>query len=200
MTIKKISLFALAGTFFFYSCKEEKTKENITESIQEIENSEWRSEVYEETDEDGFRWKTERFADIKMVRYQMPNFNKLSLQQQKLVYFLTQAGYAGRDIIWDQNYRHNLKIRKVLENIYSTYNGDKTTDDWNKFVVYTKRVWFSNGIHHHYSMNKFTPSFSKEYFNTLLKKTNSELSDEILEVIFNSEIDNKKVSLDISTD
>ena len=175
-------------------------KEAVTEEKQETNNSSWYTEVYDEADENGFKWKTERFADIKIVRYKIDSWDNLSLDQKKLAYYLTQAGYAGRDIIWDQNYRHNLKIRKALENIYTTYSGDKTTDDWTKFTVYLKRMWFANGIHHHYSMDKFTPDFSKEYFTTLLTETNTELVNEAIEVIFNPEVDNKKVSLDSDKD
>lgn len=143
-----------------------------------------------------FVWKTEQFADIKIVRYQIPGFDKLSLNQKKLAYYLTQAGYSGRDIIWDQNYRHNLAIRHALENIVKKYNGDKTSSDWEKFMTYTKRVWFSNGIHHHYGMSKFNPEFSKEYFSELLAASNGTLSEEVIEVIFNAEVDAKKVNLD----
>ena len=102
------------------------------------------------------------FADIKIIRYQVPGFEKLSLQQQKLVYYLSEAGYAGRDIIWDQNYRHNLSIRRALEHIVLNFEGDQSSEDWQNFMIYTKRVWFANGIHHHYSMDKFKPNF-KEY-------------------------------------
>ena len=108
-----------------------------------------------------FVWKTEQFADIKIVRYQIPGFDQLSLDQKKLAYYLTQAGYSGRDIIWDQNYRHNLSIRHALENIVKNYDGDKTSADWENFMTYTKRVWFANGIHHHYGMSKFSPDFSE---------------------------------------
>jgi len=88
----------------------------------------------------------------------------LSIDQKKLVYYLYEAGISGRDMIWDQNYRHNLTIRAALENIYANYEGDKESDEWNNFDVYMKRIWFSNGIHHHYSMDKFIPQFSREYF------------------------------------
>ncbi len=121
-------------------------------------------------------------------------------RSKKLVYYLSQAGYAGRDIIWDQNYRHNLTIRRALENMVANYTGDKTTDDWTKFMVYTKRVWFANGIHHHYSMDKFNPDFSKDYLMTLLKETSTELSEEAIEAIMNPDVDNKKVSLDPNKD
>jgi len=145
---------------------------------------------------DDFAFQAETFADLKLIRYQVPGFDQLSLQQQKLVYFLSEAGYAGRDIIWDQNYRHNLSIRRALENIVLNYDGDKTSDDWNNFMVYTKRVWFANGIHHHYSMAKFTPDFSKEYFAGLMEATGSSLNQEAMMAIFDADFDAKKVNLD----
>ncbi len=157
------------------------------------------TEVVEENDSN-FVWKADQFADINVLRYRINGWNKLSLQQKKLVYYLTQAGYAGRDIIWDQNYRHNLKIRRALENIVQNYTGDKEAADWKNFMIYTKRVWFANGIHHHYSNDKFTPEFSKEYFTSLMTATKTELAPEVVEVIFNPELDAKKVSLDASKD
>ena len=141
----------------------------------------------------GFEYVVDQFADLRVLRYQVPGFEELALKEKKLVYYLTQAGLAGRDIIWDQNYRHNLEIRKALENIYTKYAGDKSTYDWNAFEVYLKRVWFSNGIHHHYSNDKIKPDFSKEYLNYLLAETDTELKGEPFEVIFN-EADSKKVN------
>lgn len=146
--------------------------------------------------EEEFVWKTEQFADLKIIRYQIPGFEKLTLNQKKLTYYLTQAGLAGRDIIWDQNYRHNLAIRTALENIINTYDGDKSSDDWNNFMTYTKRVWFSNGIHHHYSMAKLEPAFDQDYFQSLLDATNTTLADEAITAIFDPSVDNKKVNLD----
>ena len=107
------------------------------------------------------------------LRYTIPGWEKLTVKQKTLVYYLTQAGYCGRDIIYDQNYRHNLEIRKALENIVTKYSGSKTSGEWSSFLVYTKRVWFSNGIHHHYSMDKIMPGFSKEYFKSLLIATDT---------------------------
>ncbi len=141
-----------------------------------------------------FNYLAEQFADIKILRYQIPGFDQLSLQQKKYVYFLTQAGLAGRDIMYDQNYRHNLKIRRALENIYQNYKGDKNSDNWKNFETYLKRVWFANGIHHHYANDKFKPSFSKNYFDTLLKETKTKLAGEAYDVIFN-DADTKKVNL-----
>ena len=128
------------------------------------DNASEPANVPEAQENTNFEWIVEDFADLRVLRYQIPGWDKLSLQQQKLVYYLTQAGYEGRDIIWDQNYRHNLTIRKALENIVRKYEGDRSSEEWKKFSEYTKRVWFSNGIHHHYANYKFTPEFSREYF------------------------------------
>ena len=147
--------------------------------------------------ENDFKYFSEQFSDIKILRYQVPGFDELSLSQKKLVYYLTQAGLAGRDIMYDQNYRHNVSIRTALENIYKNYNGDKSIDDWKQFETYLKRIWFSNGIHHHYSNDKHEPGFSINYLESLLNETNSILEKEAFDVIFNEE-DNKKVNLDAS--
>ena len=144
-----------------------------------------------------FSYFSEQFADLKILRYQIPGFDELSLNQKKLVYYLSQAGLAGRDIMYDQNYRHNLKIRKALENIYTNYNGNKSSDEWKKFEIYLKRIWFSNGIHHHYSNDKFNPGFSSEYLEKLLLDTNTSLDQDAFDVIFNNK-DIKKVNLDSS--
>jgi dipeptidyl-peptidase-3 len=146
-----------------------------------------------------FDYTVEQFADIKVLRYQIHGFDALTLKEQKLVYYLTQAGLSGRDMMWDQNYRYNLTIRKALENVYTTYAGDKTTNDWSNFEEYLKRLWFSNGIHHHYSNAKITPSFTQPYLETLLKATNTDLSGDALSVIFN-EIDAKKVNFSKGVD
>ena len=144
---------------------------------------------------DEFVWQTEQFADIKILRYQVPGFDRLSDQQKELVYYLTEAGMAGRDIIYDQNYRYNLDIRRALEHIVANYEGEKGAE-WDAFMVYTKRVWFSNGIHHHYSMSKITPEFSQTYFQSLLNATDYNLEPKIQVAMFDPEVDNKKVNLD----
>jgi len=140
-----------------------------------------------------FEYVVDQFADLRVLRYQVPGFEELTLKEKKLAYYLTQAGLAGRDIIWDQNYRYNLQIRTALENIYTTFRGDKSTEDWNSFEVYLKRFWFSNGIHHHYSNDKIKPDFSKEYLKYLLAETNTNLDGEPFDIIFNAK-DNKKVN------
>lgn len=141
-----------------------------------------------------FNYKVDEFADVKVLRYKIPDWEKLSLKEQKLVYYLTQAGLSGRDIMWDQNYRHNLTIRKALESVYVNYTGDKSTDNWMAFETYLKRVWFSNGIHHHYSNDKLKPDFSADYLKQLLAETNTKLEGDAFEVIFNDK-DAKKVNL-----
>jgi dipeptidyl-peptidase-3 len=146
---------------------------------------------------DTFDYVVEQFADIKVLRYQIAGWENLTLKEQKLVYYLTQAGYSGRDIIYDQHYKNNLKIRKALENIYVNYKGNKTTEDWKNFEIYLKRVWFSNGIHHHYSNDKIKAAFSKDYFTGLMKATKTSLSPAVVDVIFNN-ADAKKVNLDES--
>ena len=140
------------------------------------------------------------FADIQILQYEVSGFERLSLQQKKLVYYLYEAGLSGRDMIWDQNYRHNLAIRSALENIWANYEGDRSNVEWNNFDVYIKRMWFSNGIHHHYSMDKFIPQFSRTYFEELLAETETELDTAIIDAMFDPAKDNKRVSLDASQD
>jgi len=150
--------------------------------------------------ETGFVWTTETFSDKRIIRYQLPDFDKLDLQQKKLVYYLTQAGLSGRDIIWDMNYRHNLAIRHALENIVRKYHGDKKTEAWGKFLLYVKNVWFSSGIHHHYSNDKFVPGFSQKYFESLCEATGTEVSEELKKVMFDPGVDTKRINLDPAAD
>lgn len=179
-----LSLLLLAAILSFTACKvnDKKTEEKQDNQIAPSEN---------------FDYHVEEVADLKILRYQIPGWENLSLKEQKLVYYLTQAGLAGRDIIWDQNYKHNLEIRDALQQIHTNYKGDKSSEDWKAFEIYLKRVWFSSGIHHHYSNVKIKPDFSKDYFDTLLKETNTQLTGEPYEVLFNDK-DSKKVNLDES--
>ncbi|MDH3651472.1 MAG: dipeptidyl peptidase 3 [Saprospiraceae bacterium] len=150
--------------------------------------------------DDTFQWEVDRFADTRVIRYQVPGFDKLSLDQKKLVYYLTQAGLAGRDIMYDMNYRHNLEIRKAMDHIVGNYEGDKEVDNWKYLLTYAKRIWFANGIHHHYGMDKFVPEFNEAYLQILLEETKFELSNAALDAIFDSTKDVKKVSLDQNSD
>ena len=183
MKIFKIGLCALP-LLVATSCQQKSTEDNQTQMIDSLKN---------------VTFESEKFADIEVLHYDIPGWDKLTLKEKKLVYYLAQAGYSGRDIYWDQNYRFNLKIRAALENIYTTYNGDKTSEEWKAFEVYLKRVWFSNGIHHHYSNDKIKPNFSQNYFQQLLAKTKTNLDGSIVELLFN-DVDAKKVNLDESKD
>ncbi|MDE6772142.1 MAG: dihydrofolate reductase, partial [Muribaculaceae bacterium] len=113
-----------------------------------------------------FNYHVDRFADIEVLRYEVSEFDRLSLNQKKMIYYLSQAAQYGRDIIWDQNGKYNLQIRKLLENIYTDFKGDRNTQDFKAFEKYLKQVWFGNGIHHHYSTDKFSPEFSEDFFIT----------------------------------
>ena len=117
---------------------------------------------------DGFNYKIDRFADIQVLAYQVPGFDELSGQQKALLYYLYQAAYSGRDIMWDQNYKHNLRIRRTLEAVVRHYSGDRESEAFQQFMVYTRQVWFANGIHHHYSTLKFEPAFSPGDFADLV--------------------------------
>ena len=178
--IYKFIFIFFACAQLFFSCNTESTLSSS-------------DDLYIEVDVENFPYMVEQFADLKILRYQLPGWESLSLDEQKLVYYLTQAGLFGRDIMWDQNYRHNLTIRQALETIYTTFDGDKTTENWRAFEIYLKRVWFSNGIHHHYSNAKLKPEFSEDYLKSLLDATTASLEGEVFDVIFN-EKDAKKVN------
>jgi dipeptidyl-peptidase-3 len=189
MKLKLSSMALAACTLWLVACdgpakNESEVKEPVKESSVQVEED--------------FQWQTEQFADIKIVRYQVPGFDSLSTKQKELVYYLTQAGLAGRDIMYDQNYRHNLELRGLFENIFVNYEGDKTSDNFKAFETYLKRFWFSNGIHHHYSNVKFTPEFEQEWFIKCVEMVNEEISDELIAVIFDPTVDAKKVNQDAS--
>lgn len=186
MISKKILIPSLLSTAFLFSCGG---------GDNHLEPEENESTGFEAQKNEG-----NVFADLQVLQYEVNGFDRLSLDQKKLVYYLYEAGLSGRDIIWDQNYRHNLAIRNALEHIWANYEGDKSSVEWNNFDVYTKRIWFSNGVHHHYSMDKFIPQFSREYFENLLADTGAELDAAIIDAMFDPEADAKRVSLDASQD
>ena len=148
--------------------------------------------------DNSFIYEADRFADIRILRYELPNFDRLTPRQKELVYYLTQAGLAGRDIMWAQNGKYNLAIRTALENIYMRYQGDKTAPEWKQFETYLKQIWMSNGIHHHYSNQKHQPQFSQTFLEKIAGSTGTEISKEIYEVIFNPKFAAKKVEKDAS--
>jgi len=149
---------------------------------------------------DNFTYTDETFADIQMLRYKVAGFEKLPLKQKLLIYYLQEAALEGRDILFDQNGAYNLRIRKMLETVYTEWNGDKESADFKAMAEYLKRVWFSSGIHHHYGCTKFKPEFSESFFRKALSEVDSthlplaegqtvkELCDKVMPVIFDPKI------------
>lgn len=133
--------------------------------------------------EQEFNYVVDRFADIEVLRYKVPEFENLTLQQKKLIYYLSEAAIVGRDILTDQNCKYNLEIRTLLENIYQNYNGDKESNDFKAFEKYLKLVWFANGVHHHYSCDKFTPEFSQEFFTAQVNALPADKQPANLEIL-----------------
>lgn len=149
---------------------------------------------------DTFPWEVDHFADVRVLRYRVPGWEQLTLDQKKLAYYLSMAGLSGRDIMWDQNYRHNLKIRRALEKVVGGYAGDKTAADWTNFMDYAKQVFFHNGLHHHYSQDKVMPAFPRPWFEEALKGVGATLAPEVLDAMFDPTIDAKKVCLEKGKD
>ena len=187
MKIKNLALFG-AAALILTACGQTSVKTDQNNSDNEEEKME------------KFEYLSEQFSDIKIIRYKIGGFDELTVQQKELVYYLYQVSLSGRDIIYDQNYKYNLVIRKALENVVSNYKGDKESEDWKNLMVYTKRVWFSNGIHHHYSTAKLKPECSKEFFNKVLAVTNTTLENGIVEIMFDNVSDMKRVNLDPEKD
>src|SRR5262245_47568681 len=158
-----------------------------------------------------FRVEVERFADVRILRYRVPGFEALDARTKKLLYYLYEAALCGREIIYDQKYRYNLCIKRTLEQIVRHYNGDRDTDEFRALTLYLKRVWFANGIHHHYSHDKFEPGFSAERFAGWVRDTPAqfprrdgqsleELIAELTPVIFDARVDAKLVSKSADSD
>ena len=153
-----------------------------------------------------FDYTVEQFADLQILRYRVPGFEDLSLKQKELVYYLTEAALQGRDILFDQNGKYNLRIRRALEAVYTGYKGDRTSADFKALEVYLKRVWFSNGIHHHYGCEKFVPGFTPEFFKQALAsvdaaelpladgQTLDQFCEEVFPVIFDPTVMPKRVN------
>ena len=158
------------------------------------------------TDIDKFDYNVEQFADLQILRYHVPGFESLSLQQKELVYYLTEAALQGRDILFDQNGKYNLRIRKLLEAVYTGYQGDRTTEEFKALETYLKRVWFANGIYHHYGCEKFVPGFTAEFLRKALEEVDTkalplaegqqlaQLCDELFPVIFDPKVMPKRVN------
>jgi dipeptidyl-peptidase-3 len=169
------------------------------------------NEKPEQTTEE-FKFQVDRFDEIQILRYQIPDFENMDLRQKKLLYFLSEAAKCGRDITFDQNFKYNLLVRRTLDAIVTTYNGDKASEDFENFITYTKKVWFSSGIHHHYSTDKFAPNFNEEYFKSLIQNSdanelplneNQSVEDFITAVtpiLFDQDLYAKKVASEKGTD
>jgi dipeptidyl-peptidase-3 len=161
---------------------------------------------------DDFKYIAEQFADLKILRYQIPGFEELDLNTKTQLYYLYEAALSGREIIIDQNNKHNLYVKRSLEAIVSTYSGDKNSAEFKKFMTYVKRIWFSNGIHHHYASKKFEPEFSQNYFGELLDNSDSEkfpvqddetfddLKAKLMDIIFNPETAPLRINLSPNQD
>lgn len=159
-----------------------------------------------EQQEDTFEYQVEQFADLQILRYRVPGFEKLSLRQKQLIYYLSQAALEGRDILYHQNGKYNLPVRRLLEAVYVAYKGPRDTDEFRAFEVYLKRVWFANGIHHHYSCDKFVPGFTPDYLRSLVESlpadalplaegdTCTGLCNRLFPVIFDPEVMPKRVN------
>lgn len=166
-----------------------------------------QANLTEPVNEDTFAYEADRFADIRMLRYQVPGFDVLGDNQRELLYYLSQAALSGRDIMYDQNYKHNLRIRRTIEEVINHYNGDRNTESFNNFITYAKQMWFANGIHHHYSGAKFTPLFDQDYFAEIINASATsanfplrenqdvpQLIAELTPILFDPTLDPKKVN------
>lgn len=160
---------------------------------------------------DTFQYEAGQFADIQLLRYRIEGFDALTLQQKKLAYCLSQAALFGRDIIYDQKYRHNIRIRHLIEGVYQGYQGEKSGDNWEKFRVWAKRFWFSNGLHHHYANTKLIPAFSPEFLKQLVANTpanllplNGQTQEQFISflqpILFDPKLDAKIVDLSVGVD
>lgn len=141
-----------------------------------------------------FNYNVDKFYDLEILRYQVPGFEELTLQQKTLAYYLSEAALQGRDILYDQNGRYNLRIRRTLESLYTNYAGSRDSEEFLKLEKYLKRVWFSNGIHHHYSSDKFLPEFTQEWFCNACKEANVTIPEEILPVMFDPAVMPKRTN------
>lgn len=196
-----VSLLAACG---------EATENTAAAPVAEIDTQQAeavQANLTEPVNEDTFAYEADRFADIRMLRYQVPGFDVLGDNQRELLYYLSQAALSGRDIMYDQNYKHNLRIRRTIEEVINHYNGDRNTESFNNFITYAKQMWFANGIHHHYSGAKFTPLFDQDYFAEIINASATsanfplrenqdvpQLIAELTPILFDPTLDPKKVN------
>lgn len=198
-------ILPLAAGLLFTACKSNQT-DSITNDVVVKQDT-----IMKESAEP-FEYVSEQFSDLRILRYEIPAFDQLSLQQKELLYYLSEAALCGRDIMWDQNYKFNLTIRKTIDAIVNGYKGDVNNEDYKKFMVYAKRVWFSRGIHHHYGSEKFFPECSQDVFSKLISEVDAaqlplnqgEAKEafiaRLMPIIYDPKIAPKKVSLDSKKD
>jgi dipeptidyl-peptidase-3 len=158
------------------------------------------SQVEQRIEVDGKLYQSEQFADLRVLHYYIPQWDSLSLKQKELVYYLYEAGLAGRDIMFDQNCKYNIPVRHALEKIYTEYKGDKSTENWKQLELYLKQFWAHTGIHHHYNSAKLLPGFSAEYFKEVCQATQTVASDEVNRILFDKDFMAMKVESDVSKD
>lgn len=163
MSKLKLGMIMLSGVLAISSCGNSNSDKPDTTTQQEVGK------------DTAFDHNAESFADLQLLRYQVPGWDKLTAKQKEFIYYLSEASLAGRDIIWDQRGKYNLTVRKVLEAVYGTYSGKKEGADWENFKTYAGQIWFSNGLYHHYSNDKIMPAFSESYFSELLKNSDAKL-------------------------
>ena len=198
-------ILPLAAGLLFTTCKSNQT-DSIANDVVVKQDT-----IMKESAE-SFEYVSEQFSDLRILRYEIPAFDQLSLQQKELLYYLSEAALCGRDIMWDQNYKFNLTIRKTIDAIVNGYKGDVNNEDYKKFMVYAKRVWFSRGIHHHYGSEKFFPECSQDVFSKLISEVDAaqlplnqgEAKEafiaRLMPIIYDPKIAPKKVSLDSKKD
>ncbi|WP_085297367.1 dipeptidyl-peptidase 3 family protein [Cognaticolwellia mytili] len=205
MKLTKIAV-ALSAVFIFSACSEQEAKVETPQVSHE-------SSASSTSEATSFKWQAERFADIRVLRYQVPGFEDLPLETKELLFYLYKAALSGRDITWDQNYKFNLTIRQTLEAVIRDYSGDRSTEEFKKFNEYTKRVWFSNGIHHHYMSGKIMPEFLAKSFNDYVtnvadkgnlplaeNQTAEQLVTQLTTILFDSNIARKMVDQSANID
>lgn len=176
-----------------WACNNQPAKEAAT-SVKE------EAPVHRIVGDDGKLYQSEQFADLRVLHYYIPGWENLTPKQKELVYYLYEAGLAGRDIMWDQNCKYNLPVRHTLEKMYSSYNGDKTTEGWKNLEIYLKQLWAHTGIHHHYNSTKFSPAFTEAYFDEVAKACNMNVNPDVKRAIFDPEFMGMKVASDVNKD
>ena len=202
---QKFFIIPFTAALAFSACKSNQSDYNSNEVVVKQDS------IMKDSTEK-FEYVSEQFADLRILRYEIPAFDELTLQQKELLYYLSEAALCGRDIMWDQNYKFNLTIRKTIDAIVESYKGDVNSEDYKKFMVYAKRVWFSRGIHHHYGSEKFFPEISQDVFAKYISKVDAsqlplntgesvkDFTTRLMPIIYDPKIAPKKVSLDASKD